>query len=339
VKALFQLLSTWPLALLHLLGALLGWLTWLLSPTYRRRFAENARQAGYRFAEVRPAVAEAGKLVAETPRLWFGRMPAIQWEHDDLISELRAQGRGIVFLTPHLGCFEVTAQAYAARFGPITVLYRPARKAWLQDLVATSRDRPRMTAVPTTLAGVRQMLRALRAGEAVGLLPDQVPPRGLGVWAPFFGRDAYTMTLPARLVQQTGAAVLLVWGERLPRGGAPGPRNTCGAMRATSNRARRRSREPSGHPVHAHDRALAAVLGAGHGLRAGPAAVLGGVAAPQGGGHQPAPVLSPVEWGAAAQGGAGHLHPRGAVLPGPRVAVACRPRGGAPPGRADRLGA
>jgi Kdo2-lipid IVA lauroyltransferase/acyltransferase len=218
VKALFQLLSSWPLPLLHALGAVLGWLTWLLSPTYRRRFAENARQAGYRFAEVRPAVAEAGKLVAETPRLWFGRMPAIQWEHDELISELRAQGRGIVFLTPHLGCFEVTAQAYAARFGPITVLYRPARKAWLQQLVATSRDRPNITAVPTTLAGVRQMLRALRAGEAVGLLPDQVPPRGLGVWAPFFGRDAYTMTLSARLVQQTGAAVLLAWGERLPRG-------------------------------------------------------------------------------------------------------------------------
>jgi KDO2-lipid IV(A) lauroyltransferase len=72
--------------------------------------------------------------------------------------------------------------------------------------------------VPTTLSGVRQMLRALKAGEAVGLLPDQVPPQGLGVWAPFFAREAYTMTLPARLVQQTGAAVLLAWGERLPAG-------------------------------------------------------------------------------------------------------------------------
>jgi len=211
-------MSTWPLPLLHALGVLLGWLTWLLSPTYRRRFGENARQAGYRFAQVRRAVAESGKLLAETPRLWFGRMPHIEWERDELISELRAQGRGIVFLTPHLGCFEVTAQAYAERFGRITVLYRPARKAWLQELVATSRNRPNMAAVPTTLAGVRQMLRALRAGEAVGLLPDQVPPRGLGVWAPFFGRDAYTMTLSARLVQQTGAAVLLAWGERLPRG-------------------------------------------------------------------------------------------------------------------------
>jgi len=59
------------------------------------------------------------------------------------------------------------------------------------------------------------MLKALRQGQSVGLLPDQVPPQGLGVWAPFFGREAYTMTLSARLAQQTGAAVLVAWGERL----------------------------------------------------------------------------------------------------------------------------
>ena len=218
MKPLFQLLAAWPLPLLHFVGKALGWVTFLASPTYRRRFVANARQAGYGFAEVRRAVAEAGKLVAETPRLWFGAMPPVHWEQADLIDELRAQGRGIVFLTPHLGCFEVTARSYAARFGPVTVLYRPARKPWLRELVATSRSRENMTAVPTTLAGVRQMLRALKAGEAVGLLPDQVPPQGQGVWAPFFGRDAYTMTLPARLVQQTGAVLLLVWGERLPGG-------------------------------------------------------------------------------------------------------------------------
>ncbi len=218
MKRLFQLLSFWPLRLLHGLGAVLGWITFLASPTYRRRFVENARQAGYAFAQVRRAVAEAGKLVAETPRLWFGAMPPVHWEQAEAIERLRAEGRGIVFLTPHLGCFEVTARSYAAQFGPVTVLYRPARKPWLRELVATSRNRPNMAAVPTTLAGVRQMLRALKAGEAVGLLPDQVPPQGLGVWAPFFGRDAYTMTLPSRLVQQTGAVLLLVWGERLPGG-------------------------------------------------------------------------------------------------------------------------
>jgi KDO2-lipid IV(A) lauroyltransferase len=218
VKRLFQLLSAWPLPLLHLLGTLLGWISFLASPTYRRRFVANAAQGGYGFAQVRRAVGEAGKLIAETPRLWFGAMPPVHWEQAAMIEALRAEGRGIVFLTPHLGCFEVTARSYAAQFGAITVLFRPARKPWLRDIVATSRSRPNMAAVPTTLSGVRQMLRALKAGEAVGLLPDQVPPQGLGVWAPFFGQEAYTMTLPARLVQQTGAVLLLVWGERLPHG-------------------------------------------------------------------------------------------------------------------------
>ncbi|MEO7009068.1 MAG: lysophospholipid acyltransferase family protein, partial [Caldimonas sp.] len=88
----------------------------------------------------------------------------------------------------------------------------------LRPLVGGSRTRPGLAAAPATLAGVRQMIRALRRGEAVGLLPDQVPPEGLGVWAPFFGKPAYTMTLAARLVQQTGAVPLAAWGERLAGG-------------------------------------------------------------------------------------------------------------------------
>ncbi len=218
MKRLFQLLSGWPLPPLHALGAALGWAAFLMSPTYRRRFLANAAQAGYAFAQVRGAVAEAGKLVVEAPRLWFGTMPMAVWEGAELVDEAQAQGRGVVLLTPHLGCFEITAQACAARFGAITVLFRPARKAWLRELMDGARSRPNLKAVPTTLAGVRQMLRALKAGEAVGLLPDQVPPQGLGVWAPFFGKPAYTMTLASRLVQQTGAVPLLIWGERLPGG-------------------------------------------------------------------------------------------------------------------------
>ena len=218
MKTLFRAFALLPLPLLHAVGAAVGWLSFLASGTYRRRFLDNVRQAGYTVAQVRAAVGEAGKLVAELPRLWFGRPVTVQWMGDELIAAARARGRGIVFLTPHLGCFEVTAQGYAARFGAITVLYRPARKAWLRDLVDTSRMRRHLAAAPTTLAGVKQMLKALKAGEAVGLLPDQVPPQGLGVWAPFFGRAAYTMTLSARLAQQTGATVLLAWGERLPWG-------------------------------------------------------------------------------------------------------------------------
>ena len=212
------MLALLPLPILHAAGAALGWLSFVASPTYRRRFRDNARQAGYGLAQLRPAVAEAGKLVAELPRLWFGRAVPVEWDGAELVRAAQDQGRGIVFLTPHLGCFEITAQAYAARFGRITVLYRPSRKRWVRELVDTVRARTNLASAPTTLTGVRQLLKALQAGEAVGLLPDQVPPQGLGVWAPFFARPAYTMTLSARLAAQTGATVLLAWGERLPWG-------------------------------------------------------------------------------------------------------------------------
>jgi Kdo2-lipid IVA lauroyltransferase/acyltransferase len=223
---LFRWMSHWPLWLLHAVGAALGWLSYALSPSYRLRFDANAAQAGVSRRQSRPAVAEAGRLIAELPYLWLrpaarSILDKVRVEGAELIEAAHAERRGIVFLTPHMGCFEVTAQAYAERFGashPITVLYRPARKAWLRQLVDTARNRPGLAAAPASLSGVRQMLRALRRGEAVGLLPDQVPPDGMGVWAPFFGKPAYTMTLAARLAQQTGAVLLLAWGERLANG-------------------------------------------------------------------------------------------------------------------------
>ncbi len=219
---LFRCLSVLPLWLLHAVGALLGWLSYLLSGVYRARFVANARQAGFAPHQVRAAVGHAGRMVTELPRLWMGAVPHFEWQGTELVDAHYAAGKGVLFLTPHLGCFEVTAQGlaqrYSAQYGELTVLYRPARKAWMAKLIESSRNRPGLVAVPTTLAGVKHMIKALKAGRAVGLLPDQVPPEGLGLWSPFFGRDAYTMTLSARLAQQTGAAVLLTWGERLPWG-------------------------------------------------------------------------------------------------------------------------
>ena len=218
MPALFRLCSLLPLPLLHVLGTLLGWIVFAASPVYRRRFVANARQAGYRFAAVRAAVGAAGRMTAELPRLWLGATPACAIRGSECIERARAAGRGTLILTPHQGSFEVAPQAYCAAHGPITVLYRPARQPWLAGVMAASRERPRLATAPTTLGGVRQMLKALRRGESVGLLPDQVPPHGQGVWAPYFGRDAYTMTLAARLAQQTGAALLLCRSERLRAG-------------------------------------------------------------------------------------------------------------------------
>jgi len=215
---LFKLLSTWPLALLHAVGWLIGWLTFFASGEYRRRLLANAAQAGVAARDWRSAVGESGKLLTELPRLWLGRPVPLQWDGRELVQAALAQGRGVVFLTPHMGSFEIAARAYAHEFGqsrPITVLYRPPRKPGLRALVRGARACPGLQTAPTTLSGVKQMIKALKNGEAVGLLPDQVPPQGMGIMAPFFGQDAYTMTLSVRLLQQTGAAVLLAWGERL----------------------------------------------------------------------------------------------------------------------------
>ena len=213
-------MSLLPLPVLHALGWVLGWLTFLASPRYRRRLFAHAQLAGYPRSVALGSVAESGKLAVELPRLWLGRPVHVEWDGVAHVEAAMAHGDGLLYLTPHLGCFEVTAQFLAQRFGermPITVLYRPARQPWLRELME-ARSRPGLHTAPTTLAGVKQLIKALKQHQSVGLLPDQVPPSGQGIWAPFFGRDAYTMTLSARLAQTGGARVVLIWGERLSWG-------------------------------------------------------------------------------------------------------------------------
>ena len=221
MQRFFKIFSRLPLGLAQALGGLLGWCVFVASSTYRHRFLVQARQAGLGAAQWRPAVAAAGQLVAELPRLWLGAPVPVQWVGHAHVEAALLAGRGVVFLTPHLGCFEIAAQAYADRFGaarPMTVLFRPPRQAWLREWVNRARSRPGLLTAATSQAGVRQLLRALKQGQCVGLLPDQVPPEGQGQWLPFLGRSAYTMTLAARLAHQTGACVLMAWGERLAGG-------------------------------------------------------------------------------------------------------------------------
>ncbi len=217
---LFQFLSVLPLPLLHAVGAVAGWIVYAASPTYRRRMRDNLQRAGYlRLLPV--AIAEAGKGVLELPFIWCARPQRVLRSatlHDwDVAQEALDSGKGAIFLTPHLGCFEIIAQAIASRT-PLTALYRPPRKAALRPLLEKARARDGLALAPANLAGVRTLLKTLRSGKAIGLLPDQVPGNGEGVWTDFFGRPAYTMTLPAKLQQMSGAPLVLSYAERLPRG-------------------------------------------------------------------------------------------------------------------------
>ena len=219
---LFRFFSRWPLGVLHMLGAGLGWGVWLASARYRAQFRANVAQAGLPFEAARPAIAEAGRFVGELPKLWMWPRSQSCLENVRVEGQAHAgqafdQGRGVIFFGPHCGSFELGTQALAELYGPLTAIYRPARKPWLAHVESFARNRQNLTVVPASLGSIRLMHKSLKANQAIAMLTDQVPPEGWGVWAPFFGKPAYTMTLAARLALQTGAALLPVSCERLPR--------------------------------------------------------------------------------------------------------------------------
>ncbi|CAJ0853044.1 Lipid A biosynthesis lauroyltransferase [Ralstonia sp. LMG 32965] len=220
LPALLRLFASLPLPVIHGIGRAGGRLLYALPGGYRRHVQRNAAQAGFnapRFA--REAAAETGAMMSELPRVWFQSdacMAQVICEDWNVIEEALAERNGLIMLTPHLGCFELAAR-YAARRIPLTIMFRPHRKAMLRGLLDVVRATSNLKAVPATSEGVRSFVRALRQGDAVGLLPDQAP-KGDGVWVPFFGRLAYTMTLPGKLAKQTNAALIIAAGERLPNG-------------------------------------------------------------------------------------------------------------------------
>jgi KDO2-lipid IV(A) lauroyltransferase len=226
--ALFRLLGRMPLSLLHRVGAALGWLVYWASPRYATRLRENLRTSGVqsdeaqRGALLKAAIAETGKGMTELLAVWFGSDEkvtglAAEIEGWDAAQAAHARGKGLIIVTPHLGCFEMVGLFVAQRL-PITSLYRPPRLAWLEPLMLAGRGRWKAVLAPASLRGVRMLYKALGRGEAIGVLPDQAPRAGEGVWADFFGRPAYTMTLLRRLHEKTGAPVMMVIARRLPEG-------------------------------------------------------------------------------------------------------------------------
>jgi KDO2-lipid IV(A) lauroyltransferase len=218
---LFRLLSLLPLRVLQCVGRIIGRLVFALPGRYRDRLIAHARQAGYSDpAFARRAAAEAGAMVMELPRVWLqneASLAQVVSDEESIVTQALSERRGILFLTPHLGCFEVSAR-HVARYQPLTVMFRPPRQAFFTPLLQAARNASGVKAVTATRQGVKAFLKALKSNEAVGMLPDQVPREGDGVWAPFFGREAWTVTLPGKLAKMTDAVVIVAACERLPRG-------------------------------------------------------------------------------------------------------------------------
>jgi KDO2-lipid IV(A) lauroyltransferase len=225
---LFKLLARLPLPLVHGLGIALGWLIYWAPGRHSKRTRNNIYDSGLCTSGrdckrlLRRAIGESGKAILELLPVWLCPYEKVLklvkgtsgWEHLDAA---RAAGKGIILIGPHVGCFEIISLFYASQH-PFTAMYKPPRNAVLAALMLAGRQRGQAKLVPTDLSGVRAQLAALKRHEAIGILPDQVATGGDGVWAPFFGRLAYTPTLVVSLQRKTGAAAFFVAAERLSWG-------------------------------------------------------------------------------------------------------------------------
>ena len=180
-----------PLGFAQVIGGGLGLLAFIGSKHYRSLFKQHYLSvATQNHLPVRmwSAACASGMLFSDSLWIWrnpkqaLSRTEISNWE---VVEKAINEGHGLVMLTPHLGGFEIIPRVLAQHF-PATILYRPARQDWLNAVVEEGRAHPNMHFVPTNLQGVRQMTRALIRGEAIGILPDQVPSGGDGIWVPFF---------------------------------------------------------------------------------------------------------------------------------------------------------
>jgi KDO2-lipid IV(A) lauroyltransferase len=221
---LVRALARWPLPLLHALGTLIGWSIAHTPNRQRRNALINITLAlpGLGTRELirlrNRSLVAFGRTYCEMGRLWE-RPPAAVL---GLIREVRGgdllrrdDGRGLIVLSPHLGAWEL-AGLYLAAQGPTTIFYKPQKR--LDALIMAARRRSGAKLAPTTARGIRALVQGLAAGEYAGILPDQEPRADKGAaFAPLFGMSAWTMVLVNRLARKSGARVIFMFAERLPR--------------------------------------------------------------------------------------------------------------------------
>ncbi|MCC6208318.1 MAG: lysophospholipid acyltransferase family protein [Gammaproteobacteria bacterium] len=228
IKLSLRLCACLPLRAVHVLGAVAGWLLARVPNDSRHVAGINLARCfpGLNAADrqhlMEECLIETAKTAVETGPLWYWdreriRRLVLSAAGEDLLEQSLATGRGAILAIPHLGAWEVVGLYCSMRY-PMTSLYRPPRLGSLDALMTTARERFGARLVPSDTAGVRALLKALRRGELLAILPDQEPRYGNGIFSPFFGIPAYTMTLLARLAQQTGAPVFITYAVRLPRG-------------------------------------------------------------------------------------------------------------------------
>ena len=220
IRFLMGLLSLLPLGMLRSLGAWTGRMVYRLDKKYACSIQTNASIAGYDSPEFwLENAGHVGQGAAELAYLWSNKvskiLPYVKVTGWDAVEQLRAQGRGILMLTPHMGAFELLSLWIGAH-APFVAMYRQPRIAAVESIMLAGRERFDVQMATADIKGIRVMLRHLKNKGLVGLLPDQVPDgQGEAVVADVFGRPAMTMTLPAKLLRQTGAGLVIMFAKRV----------------------------------------------------------------------------------------------------------------------------
>ena len=212
----------------HRLGALFGW---LFSVTSNRHHFVTTTNIELCFPDmdleqqqqlIKNSLIETGKTVTEIIPMW-------QWNKEklfNLIKNIKGEeqlqqafknNNGVILAAPHLGNWELLGQYVADKY-PTTSMYQKPKINQLDSIIKNGRQRFGAKLVPTDNQGIRAMLKALKNNELICILPDQEPSEGNGVFAPFFGIQAYSMILISRFAKKTGATVLTSYCKRLANG-------------------------------------------------------------------------------------------------------------------------
>lgn len=210
------------------LGRLLGWAVYLVPTRLRRTGLRNLEIAfpelplTQRKRLLRGCFDSLGRLLGEMsqfPRLTRARLRQMI-EYDQVgLAHLRtaeAEGRGVIFLTGHLGAWEVLSFGWSALEYPISFLVRPIDNPRIEEMVEKLRTRFGNTAINKKSAA-RRALKVLREGGTLGILSDLNTQEREGVFVPFFGKLACTTAGIATLALKTDAVVIptcAVWDPK-----------------------------------------------------------------------------------------------------------------------------
>lgn len=228
INRLLRACAALPLPFAHAVGTAIGWGLILIPNELRRISRINIPlclpelKPAQQKRLIRTSLIESGKTMTEAGALWLwpdARLLALvkNTRGEEHLRTALTTGKGAILAVPHLGAWEMIGLYCSAHY-PMTSLYRPPRLVEMDDVVRHGRERFGAKLVPADAGGVRALYQALHRGELVGMLPDQEPGAGNGIFAPLFGVRANTMVLLSRLAIKTGAAVIFGFAERLPRG-------------------------------------------------------------------------------------------------------------------------